>query len=195
MTDRPARVREAVDRAASGETLPGEALLPLVYDELRALAQSRLSKLPPGGTLEATALVHEAYLRIAPRQPQGWHGRRHFFFAAARAIRDILVEQARRKARLKHGGEFQRVRWTLAHLEADAASESLISLDEVLPALEQESPAAYQVVLLRFFAGLELADIASTVDVSLSTVNRRWRFARAWLLRAIDSARPGRGNA
>ncbi|MGE3165952.1 MAG: ECF-type sigma factor [Planctomycetota bacterium] len=194
MTD-PALVRAAIDRAASDEVLPGEAVLPLVYDELRALAQSRLSRLPPGGTLEATALVHEAYLRIAPRQPGGWHGRRHFFFAAARAIRDILVEQARRKASRKHGGEFQRVGLTLANLEAATTPEQLVSLDEDLRALEQESPDAYQVVLLRFFGGLELEEIAATVDVSLSTVNRRWRFARAWLLKALDAERLGRGDA
>jgi len=166
----------------------GSELLPLVYDELRALARARLARLPRGQTLEATALVHEAYLRISPREPAGWHGRRHFFFAAARAIRDILVEDLRSKSRLKRGGEFRRVRLTElgAALSRDEDPYDLLALDEALHGLEADSPGAYEIVMLRYFAGLELAEAAETAGISESTAKRRWRYARAWLLRAMD---------
>lgn len=192
MVDRAARVRELAERSSDGEG-PGSSaeLLSLVYDELRDLARARLAKLPPGQTLQATDLVHETYARIQGREPGGWDGRRHFFFAAARSMRDILLESARRRSRKQRllGPE----RMTLADVPFDdrRSWEDLLALDEALDELESSEPENFQIVLLRYFAGLELSDVAEVTGLSVSTVKRKWTYVRAWLLRAVDGRRQG----
>ncbi|MCA8960969.1 MAG: sigma-70 family RNA polymerase sigma factor [Planctomycetes bacterium] len=170
---------------------PGSSaeLLALVYDELRALARARLSKLPPGQTLDATDLVHETYARIEGREPEGWSGRRHFLFAAARSMRDILIENARRSGAKKRGSEFDRITLTgIAEGEAPP-TEDLLALDDALIELESSDLDNYRVVMLRYFAGLDLEEVADVMGLSLSTVKRKWSYTRAWLLRAVDGVR------
>src|SRR5262245_56319625 len=173
------------DPSASGE------LLPLVYDELRRLAAQRLAQEKPGQTLQATALVHEAYLRLVGNNPQAsdsvgaWNSRGHFFAAAAEAMRRILVEQARRKNRVRHGGELRRVDFDSELQISDEADENLLALDEALKQLAIEDREAAEVVKLRYFAGLTIEDTASALGISVRTVNRHWAYARAWLFRQL----------
>jgi RNA polymerase sigma factor (TIGR02999 family) len=169
------------------EMQPAAELLPVVYAELRRLAAALAGRLPPGQTLTPTALVHEAYLRLVGTDDPGWEGRRHFFGAAARAMRDILVEQARRKAALKHGGSAQRVELTegLAVIEPPAAD--LLAVDEAIQQLQQEKPHLAEIAMLRYFAGLSVEETAAVLDISSSTLAREWRFARAWLIRRLGS--------
>src|SRR5262245_49990663 len=157
-------------------------LLPLVYDELRKLAAQKLAHEKPGQTLDATALVHEAYLRLVDRdQAQSWDSRGHFFAAAAEAMRRILVENARHKTRQKHGGGRHRVSLEAAESVQPAPDEDLVALDEALTRLTAHDPIKAEVVKLRFFAGLTLPEIATALDLSLATVERYWTFARTWL--------------
>ena len=164
-----------------------EALLPLVYEELRALARSRLRREKPGQTLQATALVHEAYLRVVGDADPGWNGRGHFFGAAALAMRRILVEQARRKGRIRHGGGQQRTRVErtdgadAGNLMIEPPGEDVLAVDEAVRRLEAEDPRKGQIVDLRYFAGLTAAETAEALGVSVGTVEREWRFIRAWL--------------
>jgi RNA polymerase sigma factor (TIGR02999 family) len=157
-------------------------LLPLVYDELRRLAAQKLAREKPGQTLDATALVHEAYVRLvgAETAPH-WNGRGHFFAAAAEAMRRILVEQARRKDRLKHGRDRRRVDLDSGCLVSAAPSLDLLALDEALSRLAETEPAKAELVKLRFFAGLTMPEAAAALDVSLATAERYWTFAKAWL--------------
>ncbi len=171
--------------AARGDEHAAEELLPLVYGELRKLAQARLSKTPPGHTLTGTALVHEAYVRLVGHEDPGWDGRGHFFFAAARAMRDILVEHARAKSRLKRGGDRRRVDPDNLVLAIDAPPEDLLALDEALSRLSREHPRQHQVVMLRFFAGLAAEEAAERLGITSRTVERDWRFARASLYDAL----------
>ena len=160
------------------EKRDSEELLPLVYDELRALARSRLAREAPGQTLQATALVHEAYLRLLGGGD--WNSRGHFFGAAALAMRRILVEQARRKARLRHGGGGRRVELD----EAEIAFEpnlDVLAVDTAVRRLEGEDPRKGKIVNLRFFAGLTVEETASSLGLSVGTVEREWRFIKAWL--------------
>jgi RNA polymerase sigma factor (TIGR02999 family) len=156
-------------------------LLSLVYDELRKLARARLAHLPPGQTLQPTALVHEAYLRLLGKASLQVEGRRHFFFAAARAMRDILVEQARAKAGPKRGGGRHRVE--LADVAADAgpSAEDVLAVNEALAELEKEDPLKAQIVHLRYFAGMSAAEAAEVLGLSERTLHRHWRFLKAWL--------------
>jgi RNA polymerase sigma factor (TIGR02999 family) len=171
---------ERGDPTAAGE------LLPLVYDELRKLAAARLADEKPGQTLQATALVHEAYVRlVGGKPPQDWNGRGHFFAAAAEAMRRILVEAARRKGRDRHGGGRARIDLDAVELAADAADDRLLAIDEALTLLAAEDPAAAEVVKLRFFAGLTAQQAADALDISLRTANSHWAFARAWLFRRL----------
>jgi RNA polymerase sigma factor (TIGR02999 family) len=170
-------------------------LLPLVYDELRKLAAARLAQEKPGQTLQATALVHEAYLRLVDvEKAQQWNSRGHFFAAAAEAMRRILVEQARHKKRVKHGGGRQRLDLDEVPVLAAAPAEDLVDLDEALTRLEQTDAVAAAVVKLRYFAGLTMADTASALGLSLRAAERNWTFARTWLHRELaddgDSAAP-----
>jgi RNA polymerase sigma factor (TIGR02999 family) len=162
-----------------------EDLLPLVYDELRRLAASRLAQERPGQTLQGTALVHEAWLRLAGSESQSWEGRRHFFAAAALAMRRILVENARRKRRLKHGGHLQRVDFAEVDLPSPMADDELLALDEALNKLAQVNPEGARLVQLCFFAGLTQAEAGQQLGFSRATAERTWALARAWLFREI----------
>lgn len=176
--------------AAAGNKEASRKLLPLVYDELRKLAAARLAKTPPGNTMQPTALVHEAYLRVAEGE-SGWEGRNHFFGAAAQAMRDILVEQARRKASVKHGGGRARVDLDRLDVAIERPAEEIIAIDAHLGRLQQHDPRAAQVVALRYFGGMSEPEIAAMLGVSASTVVRDWRFARSWLVREIQAESKG----
>jgi RNA polymerase sigma factor (TIGR02999 family) len=169
-----------------GDPEAAEQLLPLVYQELRNLAAQRLKHEPPGQTLQATALVHEAYLRlIGSDSARCWDGRAHFFAAASEAMRRILVENARRKKRLKHGGEFQRVELEAAMMPVEFAVEDLLAFDEVLDQLSQIDHQAAELVKLRLFCGLSAEEAAELLGISSRTAYRTWAFARAWLYRRL----------
>jgi RNA polymerase sigma factor (TIGR02999 family) len=179
-------VTQVLDALARGETARAEELLPLVYQELRRLAARNMAGEKPGQTLDATGLVHEAYLRLVGQEtPQKFEGRGHFYAAAAEAMRRILVEQARRKNRIKHGGGRERVELADAPA-ASTADEDLIAIDEALDALTQVDAQAAQVVKLHFFAGLTMEAVADVLGISVRTAHRNWAFARAWLYDCIQ---------
>jgi RNA polymerase sigma factor (TIGR02999 family) len=167
---------------------PAADLLPLVYDQLRRLARSRLANERPGQTLQPTALVHEAYLRITNSSGTGWEGKRHFFAAAAEAMRRILINQARGKAAVKRGGEMQRQDITWDDLGIESPGEKILQIEEALEALEAADPRAREIVNLRYFAGLTTAETAEALAVSASTVEREWRFIRSFLADALGEA-------
>lgn len=167
--------------AASGEPRAAEQLLPLVYDELRQVAARQLANERPGHTLQATALVHEAYLRLVGGGGTSWENRRHFFAAAAEAMRRILVERARRKRRLRHGGGGQRVEVEADELPIEEPPVDLLALDEALERLAAEDTFKAELVKLRFFAGLSEQEAAEVLGVSRATAARHWAYARAWL--------------
>jgi RNA polymerase sigma factor (TIGR02999 family) len=170
----------------NGDELAAEELLPLVYAELRRLAEARISRERAPQTLQATALVHEAFLRLVDTDTiQHWKTRGHFFAAAAEAMRRILVESARRKRRLKHGGEREREELDLIDIEAAEPREDLIALDAALDRLVQVDRTAAELVQLRYFAGLTIAEIAAAMDISPRTADRTWAFAKAWLHREL----------
>ena len=189
-THRPSPASEQGDPHAAAR------LLPLVYEELRRLAACRLAREPSGQTLQPTALVHEAYLRlVGSRGDDGWDGRGHFFAAAAEAMRRILIENARRKGRKKHGGDLARVDLAEADLACRMPAEELIALDEAMTRLDAEDPLKARLVRLRFFAGLSLEEAARVLGVSTVTAKRYWRYARAWLHREVSGAAgPGIGR-
>lgn len=182
-------VTRLLDAAAAGDPAAAADLLPLVYDELRKLASARLAEEQPGQTLQPTALVHEAYLRLVDvKQAQHWSGRGHFFAAAAEAMRRILIDQARRKLRPKHGGDRMRIDLDeLALPSAGDRAEILLALDEALNALATVEPAKAELVKLRYFAGLTLEEAAACLGVSLATAKRHWTVARAWLFAALSN--------
>lgn len=180
------RVLTAIER---GERQASENLLPLVYDELRRLAAWHLANEPPGQTLQATALVHEAYLRLVGQEDPQWNSRRHFFGAAAEAMRRILVENARRKKRIKRGGNLERVNVEDVDLPLPMPDDDLLALDEALDRLAAVDPRAAELVKVCFFVGLTQEQAARHLRVSVSTVERTWAFARAWLFREIQKAR------
>ena len=172
-------VLSAIER---GDPAAAEQLLPLVYDELRRLAAQKLAREPSGLTLQPTALVHEAYIRLVGGGPrEGWHGSGHFFAAAAEAMRRILVERARRKGRIHHGGGLRRVDLLEADAEAPTEDAQVLLLDEALTRLAAARPQAAELVKLRFFAGLTLETIAPLLGLSPRSTRRLWVFARAWL--------------
>ncbi len=180
-------VTQILSAIEKGDPQAAEELLPLVYDELRKLAAQRLHQEKPGQTLPATALVHEAYLRLVDDNlARQWHSRGHFFAAAAEAMRRILVESARRKASLKHGGDRQRVDLDHAHCAADSPSLDILALNEALTKLAETEPAKAELVKLRFFAGLTMPEAAAALGVSLATAERHWTFARSWLYAEIN---------
>ncbi len=178
------RILTAIRR---GEADSGD-LLPLVYDELRALAQHQLGRLAPGQTLQATALVHETYLKLLGAETH-FEDRRHFFGSCARAMRNILVDAARARDREKRGAGWHRVTIGEALSSMQAPPVDLLALDEALDKLERIDPRQHEIVLLRYFSGLSIEETARALGVSSVTVTRRWRFARAWLLREISRER------
>jgi RNA polymerase sigma factor (TIGR02999 family) len=173
--------------AQAGDRQAAADLLPLVYAELHQLARARLARQPPGQTLTPTALVHEVYVRIAGDSAVTWEGRQHFFFAAARAMRDILVEQARRKAALKHGGGRRREELDEACAVLEPPSDDLLAVHEALAELEQRDPLKAQIVLLRYFTGLTMDETAAILGLSERTLDRQWRYIRAWLMKRLRS--------
>jgi len=168
------------DRSGA-ELRPAAELLPALYAELRGLAAALTARLPPGQTLPPTALVHEAYLKMVRDRDPGWEGRRHFFGAAAQAMREILIDQARRKASGKHGGHGQRVELTEGLALIEPPADDLLALDEAIQRLQAEEPRLAEVVTLRYYAGLSVEETAEVVGRSDRTVKREWRQARAWL--------------
>jgi RNA polymerase sigma factor (TIGR02999 family) len=181
-------VTQILKAIGDGHVEAAEDLLPLVYSELRRLAAARLAHERPGQTLQATALVHEAYLRLTKdEEPVSWANRGHFFAAAAEAMRRIMVESARRKHRQRHGGDFQRVELDDAAAAIEPPSEDLLALDEALQAFEQEEPEKARLVKLRYFAGLSEEQAAEALGVSRATAARWWAFARAWLFNRLQN--------
>ncbi len=190
------RILSAIDQ---GDPHAAEQLLPLVYDELRKLAAQKMAQEAPGQTLQATALVHEAYLWLvasgdasAPRE-QRWDSRGHFFAAAAEAMRRILIDNARRKQAERHGGGWQRHDLLEAELAIDSTSDELFAVDRALSKLAAGEPEIARLVELRFFAGLTLEEAARCLGTSVRTAHRHWAYARAWLRRELD--RPGEGRS
>jgi RNA polymerase sigma factor (TIGR02999 family) len=158
-----------------------EQLLPLVYDELRKLAAQKLAQEKPGQTLQATALVHEAYLRLIGSDAPSWNSRGHFFAAAAEAMRRILIENARRKRTEKHGGELDRIELSGVDLPASTSSEDILAVDEALSKLAAEDPTKAELVKLRYFGGLSVEDAGRVLGISRATADRYWAYARVWL--------------
>jgi len=182
-----AHVTQLLDAAAAGDSHAAAELLPLVYAELRKLAAARLADEKPGQTLQATALVHEAYLRLAGGdQSRGWAGRGHFFAAAAEAMRRILVDQARRKQADKRGGKGRRVPLNAADVGLTSPADELLDIDEALTRLAAEDSQAARLIQLRYFAGLSIEDAAEMVGISRSTAYEHWSYARVRLKTLLD---------
>jgi RNA polymerase sigma factor (TIGR02999 family) len=183
-------VTRILDAVQQGDPKAAEDLLPLVYNELHKLAVSRMAREVPGQTLQPTALVHEAWLRIAGSNAHAWEGRRHFFAAAAEAMRRILVEAARRKKCRRHGGGLERVGVDAVDLPAPMPDDELLALDEALTRLAEINPQGAEVVKLCFFVGLTQEQAAKELGVSVSTAERLWAYSRAWLFRALRQGLP-----
>lgn len=182
-------VTRILSRIEQGDPSVADQLLPLVYDELRTLAAQRLRHEKPGQTIQATVLVHEAYLRLVDaRVAQSWRSRGHFFAAAAEAMRRILIENARRKARVKHGGKLKRIDVDRVDLATHAEPAQLLALDDAIERLAREDDIAAKLVQVRYFAGLSIEQAAATLDISTSTAYRHWTYARAWLHARLASA-------
>lgn len=180
--DNLTRVLNAV---SAGDHQAAEELIPLVYDELRKLAAWRLSQEAAAQTLQATALVHEAYMKLSPGE-QVWEGRKHFFCAAAESMRRILIDRARRRKAIRHGGEMQRTEWVEDCIPAPAGDEDeILAVHEVLDRLAQSEPRKAEVVKLRYFVGMTIEETAEALGISAPTAKRDWLFARAWLFREL----------
>ena len=179
-------VTHILSRMDAGDASASAQLLPLVYDQLRTLAAAKLALEKPGQTLQATALVHEAYLRLVGSENcRHWDNRGHFFAAAAEAMRRILVDVARRKGRAKRGGDLQRCDVDLANLVTNEESHEIVSLDAALDELAEEQPVKAELVKLRYFACLTSAEAAAILNISTATADRYWRYSRAWLAQRI----------
>lgn len=192
MDDPSGMVTQVLQAAKSGDPSAARQLLPLVYEELRALARSRLARTPGRGadnTLQPTALVHEAYMKLVKSEDPSWNSRGHFFAAAAQAMRQILVDQARRKASMKHGGGAGRAGVDPDDVAIEPPKEDMIALDEALARLEAADERKARVVMLRYFAGLTAEQTAAAMGISEPTVNREWKVARVLLKLEIESRR------
>jgi RNA polymerase sigma factor (TIGR02999 family) len=186
-----ADVTQILNAIAAGDPQAAEQLLPLVYDELKRLAAEKMAHEKPGHTLQATALVHEAYLRLVDvDKPQPWNGRGHFFGAAAEAMRRILVDNARRKRRPKHGGDRVHVDFDAVEVTAPEAADELLALDDALGQLAATDAQAAELVKLRYFAGLTIQQAAEVLDISPRSANFLWVYARAWLLKKLQGGDP-----
>jgi RNA polymerase sigma factor (TIGR02999 family) len=180
------QVSAVLQAAQTGNRQAAADLLPLVYEELHQLARVRLARQPPGQTLQPTALVNEVYLRIAGESNVTWEGRQHFFFAAARAMRDILVEQARRKAGPKQGGGRRRQELDEACAVLEPPSDDVLAIHEALEELEARDSLKAQIVLLRYFTGLTMDETAAVLGLPERTLGRHWRYIRAWLMKRLS---------
>jgi RNA polymerase sigma factor (TIGR02999 family) len=183
-------VTRLLSAVGQGDSQAAAQLLPLVYDELRRLAAQKLAREAPGQTLQPTALVHEAYLRLVGKEDPGWDGRRHFFAAAAEAMRRILVYRARHKRTRKRSGGLQRQDYDIDGLAQPAPAPDLVALDEALDRLAARDPIKAELVKLRYFTGLTIEEAAGLLDISPTTAKRYWTYARAWLFREISSREP-----
>jgi RNA polymerase sigma factor (TIGR02999 family) len=172
---------DSTDDTPPDEAQPAAELLPALYAELRRLAAALTAQRGPGQSLTPTALVHEAYLRLVKGEDPGWQGPRHFFGAAARAMREILIEQARYKGRLKRGGGGQRIELAEGLAWIEPPADDILALDEAISRLQEEDPRLAEIVMLRYYSGLTVGETARVVGVSVSTLTRDWRYARAWL--------------
>jgi RNA polymerase sigma factor (TIGR02999 family) len=182
------RILQSLER---GDPKGAEELLPLVYQELRQLAQSKMAQQPPGQTLQATALVHEAWLKLTGNSPSTWRDRQHFFRAAAEAMRQILIDRARRRLRVRHGQNAERLDVNEIEIAAPAKEEILLRLNDALAELQAASPEQAEVVKLRFFVGLSAAETAEILRISERSVQRQWSYAPAWLFRRIETMKSG----
>ena len=178
-------VTRILDRVQAGDPKAAEELLPLVYEELRKVAAASMANEPPGQTLQATALVHEAWLRLVGPEAQVWNSRYHFFAAAAEAMRRILIESARRKQRPKHGHGWQRVDLDQVNVAIQTDDDTLLLVNEALTRLEQEDPQKAELVKLRYFVGMTIPEAGQALGLSESTTKRIWTYARAFLVREI----------
>ena len=174
-------VTQLLQSIDAGRPAAADELLPLVYDELRKLAKAKMASQIPGQTLQATALVHEAWLRLTHRPDARWENKRHFFRAAAEAMRCILIDQARRKKRVRHGGDLERIDLANLELAANTSPETNLAIDEALARLAEIAPEKAELVKLRFYIGLSNEEAAQTLDISLATAKRYWSYSRAWL--------------
>ena len=181
-------VTRLLNAIEQGEARATDELLPLVYEELRLLAARKLSHERPGQTLQATALVHEAYIRLLGAEGQNWKSKGHFFGASAEAMRRILVENARRKKSLRQGGDRHRVNLDDQEIAIEGISDDLLALDEALNKLQKEDPVVADLVKLRYFAGLNLEQVAKILSISPRTAARHWAFGKVWLLQEITRA-------
>jgi RNA polymerase sigma factor (TIGR02999 family) len=178
-------VTQILERVERGDGKAAEELLPVVYEELRKLAASKMAQEAQGHTLQPTALVHEAWLRLVGAPNQQWNGRGHFFGAAAEAMRRILVENARRRRRLKHGGGLRRIHLTTLDVAITSDDEHVLALDEALERLAARDPLGAQLIQLRFFAGLPNVEAAKLLGIPERTAKRTWAYARAWLFEEL----------
>lgn len=176
-----------LERAQDGDAKAAEELLPLVYEELRKLAAARMARESPGQTLQPTALVHEAWLRLVGDENRKWDGRAHFFAAAAEAIRRILVERARRRQRLRHGGGQEPVDLEVVEIPVAIADEKVLQVSEALDELEAEDATEARIVKMKFFMGMKVDEISAALGVSDKTVQRHWAHAKVWLYQRIRS--------
>lgn len=184
----PDDLTHLLNQMESGDPDKGDVLLSSLYDELRKLAAVKMAKIPSGQTLQATALVHEAWLRVQKSGPVEWKSRAHFFSAAAEAMRRILVDQARRKSARRHGGDLKRVPMDDVDILSEAPEDKMLQIHESLEHLEVEDPLKARIVKLKFFAGLQNEEIASVIDLSEKTVRRHWNTAKMKLFQLIESA-------
>ena len=191
MTDSE-KLTETIAAARLGDRKAAADLMPLLYGELRSLGKALIRRQPPGQTLQATGLVHEAYAKLVGSTDPGWDGRGHFFAAAAQAMREILVDQARRRAAIKRGGNLKREEFHDHHLPIESPVENILALDDALKKLEASDPAKGRIVMLRFFAGLTMEEIASELETSKSSIERQWRYIRAWLYKELDESGSGK---
>ncbi len=180
-------VTKILNALEQGDVKAADELLPLVYEELRRLAAHKMSQELPGQTLEATALVHEAYIRLVGSNSHGWNSRTHFFSAAAEAMRKILIDNARRRQRLKRGGDHNRIDLEHADIAAAEPSTNILALDEALSKLAKEDSVKAELVKLRYFAGLTIEQAADMLGISNTTAKRHWTYARAWLFRELTA--------
>ena len=189
MSDQPdTQITQMLNDVAAGRSAAADDLLQCVYQHLRAIAQKRMAKERPGHTLQATALVHEAYFRLVGQQPMAWRDRAHFYLAAAEAMRRILVDHARKRGAEKRGGTRQRLPLNVCDLAADDDPEQILNLDRALVRLEEVDGRSSEVVRLRFFAGLTIEETAAALSMSESTVKREWNYARAKLYKLLQQA-------
>jgi RNA polymerase sigma factor (TIGR02999 family) len=179
------RITELLHAAQAGDAAAADQLLTVVYEQLHQLARARMAHLPPGQTMQPTDLLHEAYLRLTDKSDFTWESRKHFFFAAARAMRDILVEQARRKAGPVRGGRRRRQELDEACTVLEPPADNVLAVHEALEDLEKQDPIKAQIVLLRYFSGLTTAETAAVLGLAERTLDREWRYIRVWLLKRL----------